>query len=144
MHATVRRVFRRSAGFTLLELLVVLVILGLIAGIAVPRVISYLGGAKTETAELQIRNLETIIDLYRLDTGRYPSSEEGLAALWRRPASATTWNGPYVKRADMLSDPWGRVFEYRYPGQRASYELWTLGADGVAGGDGEAADIGNW
>lgn len=140
--------WRPMRGFTLIELLVVLVILGLIGGIAVPRVISYLGGAKVDTARLQIGSLETQVDLYRLDTGRYPSTEEGLAALWQRPASAERWNGPYVKRADMLNDPWGHPFAYRtpgrIPGRAADYDIWSLGADGAPGGSGEGADIGNW
>jgi len=135
---------RRSAGFTLLELLVVLVILGLLAAIAAPRVMNYLGGAKTDTAEIQIENLSTTLDLYRLDVGHYPSQEQGLDALLEPPPDANGWNGPYVRKEDMITDPWGRRYIYRHPGEHLEFDLYTLGADGVEGGEGENRDVTSW
>jgi general secretion pathway protein G len=134
----------RSAGFTLLELLVVLVVLGLLAAIAAPRVLNYLGGAKTDAAAIQIENLSTTLDLYRLDVGRYPSEEEGLDALLNPPPDANGWNGPYVRREEMITDPWGRRYVYRYPGQHLEFDLYTLGADDAEGGEGENQDVTNW
>ncbi len=139
-----RRNHRRCSGFTLIELLVVLVILGLLATIATPQVLRFLGRAKTDTAGVQVQNLATTLDLYRLDVGRYPSEEEGLDALLGRPPGVTVWNGPYVKKADMLIDPWGRPFRYRYPGEHGEYDLYSLGDDDAEGGDGEDRDITNW
>lgn len=140
--ASTRR--RRSAGFTLLELLVVLVILGLLAAVAAPRVMNYLGGAKTDTAGIQIDNLSTTLDLYRLDVGHYPSEEQGLEALLQPPPDANGWNGPYVRKEDMITDPWGRRYVYRYPGEHLEFDLYTLGADGTEGGEGENQDVTNW
>jgi len=134
----------REGGFTLIELLVVLAILGLFATIAVPRVIQYLGSAKTDTAVVQVQNLGGALDLFRLDVGRYPTEQEGLAALVERPADAGRWNGPYVQKREMLSDPWGNPFHYRIPGQHGEYDLFTLGADNQEGGDGENRDIVSW
>jgi general secretion pathway protein G len=134
----------RSAGFTLLELLVVLVILGLLAAIAAPRVMNYLGGAKTDTARIQIENLSTTLDLFRLDVGRYPSEDEGLEALLSPPPGADGWNGPYVRRPDMINDPWGRPYIYRFPGQAHEFDLYTLGSDGAEGGEGEGQDVTSW
>jgi general secretion pathway protein G len=139
-----RRGAHRSAGFTLLELLVVLVILGLLAAIAAPRVMNYLGGAKTDAAQIQIQNLSTTLDLYRLDVGRYPSEDEGLEALLRPPSDAAGWNGPYVRQEEMLTDPWGRRYAYRYPGEHLDFDLYTLGADNAEGGEGENQDVTNW
>jgi general secretion pathway protein G len=135
---------RPERGFTLLELLVVLVILGLLAGLVAPQVFSYLGRAKTDTARIQIENLGAVLDLYRLDVGRYPSQDEGLEALLEAPPGAQGWNGPYVNRADALIDPWGRPYLYRQPGQHAPYDLFTFGADGVEGGSGENRDVTSW
>ncbi len=134
---------RRNRGFTLIELLVVLVILGLVAAIAVPQVIKYVGSAKSDTARIQIERLATTLDLYRLEVGRYPSDNEGLEALVERPPNAETWNGPYLKNRDAISDPWGRPYVYASPGEIGDYDLLTLGADGREGGDGEDADIAN-
>lgn len=132
---------RTAAGFTLLELLVVLVILGLLAGLVAPQVFSYLGRARTDTARIQIENLGGLLDLYRLDVGRYPSEDEGLRALLDRPPGLQGWNGPYLTRADVLLDPWGRPYLYRQPGRQGPYDLYSLGADGVEGGTGENADV---
>jgi general secretion pathway protein G len=135
---------RRQQGFTLLELLVVIVILGMLVAIASPQALKFLGSAKVDTARIQISNLSTVLDLYRLQTGSYPSSSEGLGALVERPASAKNWNGPYVKKADALIDPWGNPYQYRSPGQRSEFDLFSLGSDRREGGEGDASDIGNW
>lgn len=133
-----------EAGFTLLELLVVLGILAVLATIAVPRVLNYLGGAKSDAAAVQIERLGTVLDLYRLDVGRYPSEEEGLTALIELPAETKGWNGPYLKKREMLLDPWGRDFVYQQPGEHGDYDLLSLGADAQEGGDGEDRDIVSW
>lgn len=135
---------RQAGGFTLLELLVVLAILGLLAVIATPQVLKYLGGAKTDSARIQVQQLGATLDLYRLDVGRYPSESEGLEALVQRPADAERWNGPYVKKREMLVDPWGTGFNYRFPGQNGEYDIWSFGADGAEGGDGEDQDVVSW
>ena len=135
---------KRQSGFTLLELLVVLTILGLFAIIATPRVLQYLGGAKSKTAAIQVEQLGGALDLYRLDVGRYPTDSDGMAALIERPANAARWNGPYVKKKEMLVDPWGEPFRYRVPGQHGSYDLYSLGADKQDGGEDENKDIVSW
>ncbi|MBI0434404.1 type II secretion system major pseudopilin GspG [Roseomonas sp. KE0001] len=137
---------RRAArpGFTLVELLVVLVILGLLASIAAPQAMRYLGGARHDAARLQLQGLSTAVDLFRLDTGRYPSREEGLAALVQAPSGSERWNGPYVRKAEHLMDPWGRPYRYRAPGEHGAYDLFTLGADDRAGGQGEDRDVTSW
>lgn len=131
-------------GFTLLELLVVLVILGLLAGIAVPRVMKYVGEAKTGTARIEIENLGGVLDLYRLDIGRYPLQSEGLDALLEFPLGLERWNGPYLKKRNMLSDPWENPYVYRFPGEHGDYDLYSLGADNTEGGEGEKQDIVSW
>ena len=135
---------RRSRGFTLLELLVVLAILAIIATFAAPQVLKYLGGAKTDAARIQIQNLSSVLDLYRLEVGGYPPQEAGLAVLVEKPAGAEAWNGPYLKKADALTDPWGRPYLYRFPGQHGDYDLYSLGADNAEGGEGENQDLGSW
>jgi general secretion pathway protein G len=131
-------------GFTLVELLVVLVILGLIASIAAPQAMRYLGGAKHDAAKLQVQGLVTAIELFRLDVGRFPSREEGLPALAAKPAGAERWNGPYLRRAEQLLDPWGRPWRYRVPGEHAGFEVFSLGADDRPGGSGEDRDVAGW
>lgn len=135
---------RRSSGYTLVELLVVLAILGLLVALAAPRVIRYLGTAKTDTARIQIQKLGGVLDLYRLEIGHYPTEEEGLAALVDRPPQVEAWNGPYLNNRQSLIDPWGTPYAYRSPGEHGEYDLYTLGADGKEGGDGEDRDITSW
>jgi len=134
----------RPGGFTLIELLVVLTILGLLAGLAGPRVISYLGGARTDTAQLQIEEFGAGLDLFHLEVGRYPTTEEGLAALTGEPSGARGWNGPYLRKRDIPMDPWGNEYRYRYPGTNGDYDLYSLGRDGTEGGEGEDSDIVSW
>jgi general secretion pathway protein G len=141
--ARARRTSKES-GFTLIELLVVLAIIGLLASLSAPRVLKYLGGAKSQTAEVRLRTLSTALDLFRLETGRYPTSQEGLDALLAPPASMPNWNGPYVSRPDELLDPWERPFQYQSPGRNGAYDLASLGADGTEGGDGENRDVVSW
>ncbi len=131
----------RSAGFTLLELLVVIVIIGLLAGYVAPRYFSQVGKSEIQVAKAQIESLEKALDQYRLDMRRYPSAEEGLAALVSRPPDSAAWTGPYLKKA-VPSDPWGRPYVYRSPGQKGDFDVISYGRDGKPGGTGEDADIG--
>lgn len=131
----------RSGGFTLVELLVVLVILGLVMGLVGPRVLNYLTSSRTRAAALQVSSLKSSLDLYFLDMGRYPSKAEGLNALVERPVSADGWNGPYLQQSAIPADPWGNAYQYAVPGPKAPYQILSYGADGVAGGTGADADI---
>ena len=133
-----------AAGFTLLELLVVLAILAMLAAFAVPQVMNYLDRARSDSAKVQISNISTALDLYRLDVGRYPSTSEGLGSLVERPGDGDRWNGPYVKKAESLIDPWGEPYGYRSPGQHGAYDLFSLGADKAEGGEGEDRDLTSW
>lgn len=132
------------AGFTLLELLVVLVILGLLAGLVGPRVMKYLGGAKSDTARLQVADLSAALDMYKIEVGRYPTTDEGLEALVQQPTGAGNWNGPYLKKKQLPKDPWGRDYYYRSPGEHGEFDLYSLGADNAEGGSGENKDIVSW
>ena len=134
----------RQSGFTLTELLVVLVILGLLAALITPQVIKYLGKAKSDAAAIQIKNIMSVLDLYHIDTGRYPSQENGLAALVEKPQGIDFWNGPYVQKRELLTDPWGRPYVYKFPGDHGTYDLYSLGSDGREGGDGEDKDLTSW
>jgi general secretion pathway protein G len=132
-------------GYTLLELLVVLVILGLLVGVVGTQIFPFLGRGKSDTAALQIKNFEAAIDLFRLDMRRLPTQQEGLDALVKRPDNAPRWSGPYLKSGKVPLDPWDRAYLYRIPGQHGrDFDLYSLGADGREGGDGENRDIGNW
>ena len=133
---------RAHRGFTLIELLVVLVILTLLAGLVGPKVLDQLGGAKAKTARVQIGELEQAADLFKLDVGRYPTDAEGLRSRTERPATARGWNGPYLKKG-LPEDPWGNVYQYKFPGRGGNPDIFTYGADGRPGGDGENADIYN-
>jgi general secretion pathway protein G len=131
----------RRAGFTLLELLVVIVIIGLLAAYVGPKYFSQLGKSEVTVARAQIEAFEKSLDTYRLDVGRYPSTEEGLNALIAAPPTAAgKWNGPYLKKG-VPADPWGHAYQYRAPGAKGEYEIVSLGKDGQPGGTGEAADI---
>ena len=132
------RVRRRRGqdGFTLIEMLVVITIIGLIMALVGPRVLNYLSESKTKAAQIQIESFSSALDLFYLDNGRYPSSNEGLVALVRRPSSADGWNGPYLKSGAVPSDPWGRAYVYRAPGQRGPYEIVSLGSSGQPNGTG--------
>ncbi len=133
-----------EAGFTLIELLVVLVILGLLAAIATPATLGYLNRARTSTASIQIKNLETVLDLYNLELGSYPTTEQGVKALVAAPPGVTGWAGPYVKHSDMIIDPWGHPYRYKFPGEHGAYDLYTLGADDSPGGSSQNADVASW
>lgn len=131
-------------GFSLLELLVVLVIIGLLAGIVGPSLFKNIGKSEITTAKAQVDSLGKAIDTFRLDNGRFPSPEEGLRALVQRPEGLPDWNGPYLKKAVPL-DPWGQPYQYQVPGQHsADYDLYSFGPDRAAGGSGKDADLGNW
>ena len=133
----------RNAGFTLLELLVVLVILGLLAGYVAPKYFSQVGKSEVKTAAAQIVALEKALDQYRIDTGRYPSTEQGLAALNAKPADEARWDGPYLKKT-VPNDPWGKPYQYRSPGEHGEIDLFSFGRDGAPGGSADGADIVNW
>ena len=133
----------QSRGFTLLELLVVLVIIGLLAGYVGPRFFAQIGKSEVKTAAAQLDGLGKALDSYRLDTGHYPTNEQGLGALWVKPADEPRWWGPYLKKAPP-KDPWGREYLYKAPGEHGDYDLSSLGKDGREGGEGEDQDITNW
>ena len=134
----------RPSGFTLLELLVVLVIIGLLAGIVGPTLFKNVGKSEITTAKAQVDSLSKAIDTFRLDNGRFPTNEEGLTVLQTRPANAPGWNGPYLKKTAPL-DPWGQAYHYRTPGEHnPDYDLYSTGPDKAVGGEGENADLGNW
>ena len=130
-------------GFTLLELLVVMVIIGLLAGYVGPKYFAQIGKSEVKAARAQIDALEKALDQYRLDVGRYPTSENGLAALMKRPPSENRWQGPYLRK-EVPADPWGQPYQYVQPGEHGEFDLFSLGKDGKPGGEGESADIGNW
>lgn len=136
---------QKQAGFTLLELLVVLGILGLLIGMVAPAVLQQFGGAKQKIAQQSIERIVGILDIYKLDIGHYPTTDQGLQALIDPPSNEPRWNGPYIKGDTLPEDPWGRPFLYRVPSQRAhhAFDLYSLGADGQSGGSGEDADVFN-
>ena len=136
---------RRQGGFTLLELLVVLAILGMLIGLVGPALMRQFGSAKEKIAHLSIQQLESNLDMYKLDVGAYPTTDQGLQALITRPSGVTRWNGPYTKGAKVPEDPWGRPFVYHNPSQRPDheYDLYSLGPTGQPGGTGDSATIFN-
>jgi general secretion pathway protein G len=135
---------RDEAGFTLLELLVVLAIMGLLAAIVGPQVIRYLGSSRSQTATVQVKNVGAALELYRLDVGGYPTAEQGLEALVKAPPGVPTWNGPYLPQAANLLDPWGQPYRFKAPGSHGEIDVFTFGSDKAEGGSGEARDVGNW
>ena len=143
-HLSLRRDRRRGAcgeaGFTLVEMLVVITIIGMIMALVGPRVLNYLSESKAKAAKIQIESFSSALDLYYLDLGRYPTTNEGLAAL-TQGNNAPGWNGPYLRGGVVPNDPWGHGYVYRSPGQRAPYDIVSLGSDGQEGGSGTAADI---
>lgn len=130
-------------GFTLLELLVVMVIIGLLAGFVGPRFFGQIGKSQVKAARAQIDSLEKALDQYRIDVGRYPSTEQGLAALVTRPGGVSRWAGPYLKKG-LPADPWSNPYVYKSPGDHGEFDLMSLGKDGQPGGSGEDEDIVNW
>lgn len=132
-----------TSGFTLLELLVVMVIIGLLAGYVGPKYFSQIGKSEIKIAQAQIDSFGKALDQYRLDTGHYPGTAEGLDALFIKPASEAKWDGPYLKKG-VPPDPWGKAYQYRQPGEHGEYDLYSYGKDGQSGGTGENADITNW
>src|SRR3982751_1515066 len=133
----------KRRGFTLMELLIVLVLIGLLAALVAPTLYQRINPAKESAARAQIENFMTALDSYFVDTGRYPSGTEGLKALRAKPESSDKWNGPYLKK-EVPADPWGNAYVYRAPGRNGGYEIVSYGADGREGGEGENADINSW
>ena len=134
---------RVQRGFTLLELLVVMVIIGLLAGFVGPRLFAQIGKSEQKVTRAQIDALQKALDQYRIDVGRYPSSEQGLPALVAKPGDEAKWTGPYLAKA-VPKDPWGREYVYRHPGEHGEYDLLSHGKDGRPGGDGDDADVTSW
>ncbi len=134
---------RLNAGFTLLELLVVMVIIGLLAGYVGPRYFAQIGKSETKAARSQIDALEKALEQYRLDTGHYPTTEQGLNYLNARPANEPRWDGPYLKK-NVPKDPWGNPYLYRQPGEHGELDLFSYGKDAQPGGTGDAVDVTNW
>ncbi len=134
---------KRQRGFTLIEILIVVIIIGLLASLVGPKLFGKVGAAKQKTAKAQIELFGTALDAFRLDVGRYPTSEEGLKALREKPSGADAWSGPYLPK-EIPVDPWGRAYVYRSPGEQHEYEIVSLGLDGAEGGDGENQDVVSW
>ena len=139
-----RRSRGKEAGFTLVEMLVVITIIGLIMALVAPRVLGYLSESKAKAAKIQIESFGSALDLFYLDLGRYPTGSEGLVVLVQKPGNAPAWNGPYLKGGVVPADPWGNAYVYRAPGQHGAYEILSYGADGQEGGTGTASDITSW
>src|ERR1700676_2987654 len=133
-----------QSGFTLVEMLVVITIIGLIMALVGPRVLNYLAESKVKAARIQVESFGSSLDLFYLDNGRYPSASEGLAALAQRPGGIDSWNGPYLRSGAVPNDPWGHPYVYRSPGEHGAYDIVSFGSDGQEGGAGTAADIESW
>ena len=131
-------------GFTLIEILVVITIIGLIMALVGPRVLNYLSEAKSKAAKIQIESFSVALDLFFLDAGRYPTTSEGLNALVQSPGNINGWNGPYLKGNAVPKDPWGNAYVFRSPGQHGAYDIMSYGSDGQEGGTGTASDITSW
>ena len=131
-------------GFTLVEILVVITIIGLIMALVGPRVLNYLAESKVKAAKIQIESLSSALDLFYIDVGRYPSTSEGLTALAQPPGGIQSWNGPYLRSGTVPNDPWGHVYIYRSPGEHGAFDIISLGSDGQEGGTGTAADVVSW
>ena len=140
----IRRRARGEGGFTLIEILVVIAIIALIMSLVGPRVLNYLGESKVKAAKIQIQSFGSALDLFNLDTGRYPTTGEGLTALVQSPGTIPSWNGPYLKGGVVPNDPWGKPYVYRSPGEHGPYDIMSYGSDGQEGGTGTAADITSW
>jgi general secretion pathway protein G len=134
---------RGEAGFTLVEMLVVLAIIGMITALVGPQVMNYLGRAKVDTARVEVQNLGTALDLFRLDVGRYPTEQEGLHGLVTKPSGLDRWNGPYLRKQGNPIDPWGRAYAYRVPGSHGAYDLYSQGPDGTSDGT-DAQGVKSW
>lgn len=139
-----RERIKHRGGFTLIELMVVVVILGLLAALVAPRVINKLGKANTNAAYTQIQLFGTALDSYRLDVGHYPTTSDGLQALISSPSGDGGWNGPYLKKEEIPLDPWGNMYSYKSPGDHGDYDLYSYGADNAEGGEGENRDVVSW
>lgn len=139
-----RKSYSSQAGYTLIELLVVLAILGMLAAISTPMVLHYLAGAKLSTAKVELSNLEAGLDLFKYDTGRYPTTDEGVQALVKAPPGTSNWNGPYIKQTSEVKDPWGRPYHYRCPGEHGDYDLYSTGSEKEGTQPGGKPAVANW
>jgi general secretion pathway protein G len=135
---------RKQTGFTLLELLVVLGIIAMLAGLVGPQVMKHMGESKVKAAKVQIEDLAQTLDMYKLDVGSYPTSEQGLNALIESPDGAQRWNGPYLRKSKVPLDPWQKEYKYTSPGEHGKFDVSSLGADGKEGGEGEDQDLNSW